>query len=95
MTSKSRMFLLGYFAGSSIYGGLRKIPLLWNAKNNDESPILLGTKTGIVTLSAFYAPILAPLWLCVDLDRLDAYARGIPCKHNDVICSDICHRVIM
>ena len=63
--------------GSTIYGACRKIPMLWEAKNIDDRPMLIGTKLGIFAVSTFYSPMFTPFWICMDLNRIDSYVRNI------------------
>ena len=69
-----------YVVGSLGYGALHKLGILWDARvdgaRNEQRPMLLGEKLSAFSLGLVYSPLLSPVWLMNDLDRLDLYMSG-------------------
>jgi hypothetical protein len=60
-----------YLLGTFVYGGLHKIPVVWNAhytkKNNDGSiPLLFVDKVALTLIGAVSGPYMWPVYLYKD-----------------------------
>lgn len=67
------------------FGSLYKLGILWNAQietpgdlpNRPGSrPMLIGEKIGVFLGGTVMSPVLAPLWMCNQLNYLDIYRQG-------------------
>lgn len=68
--------------GNVIFGSSYKLGILWNAQISTESnscemrPMLIGEKIGAFLWGTALSPVLAPLWMCNQLNYLDIYRQG-------------------
>lgn len=78
-----------YCIMSAAYGAVRKTSILRNAKIvkskydyekreivYNTKPLFAGSKLGVFVISTVYSPVLTPIWLCKDLDYIDAKLTG-------------------
>lgn len=89
MPPLNRSFV-GYALASCAYAASRKTLLLWDAKIERRvgstykvSDMLLGEKLYVFGVSTILAPIMTPLYVKNDLDRIDIYMKGAnPCDYG-------------
>ena len=67
-----------------LFGAPYKLGILWNAKIEasleDDTrilrPMLIGEKTAAFLWGTAMSPVLAPIWMCNQLNYLDIYRQG-------------------
>jgi hypothetical protein len=71
--------------GNVVFGSSYKIGILWDAtietpggepNRNKMRPMLMGEKIGVFLWGTAMSPVLAPLWMCNQLNYLDIYRQG-------------------
>ena len=72
--------ILRYVGTASAYTVLHKFPSLWDGavegRNGKMRRMLAGEKVGALALSLAIGPVLAPVWLLDDVNRLDVFMLG-------------------